>query len=109
MLLAPEVAFVLDSDGARARAKAREYARPYLGMRNYTSNLLALGFTEEDIAAGGSDRLIDAVVPHGTADEIVSVVAAHLGAGADHVAVQAAGEPGIPRQGWTALAAAMFG
>jgi hypothetical protein len=77
-------------------------------MSNYTNNLLRLDFTPEDIAAGGSDRLIDAVVPHGTADEIAGVVDAHLDAGADHVAVQAVGERGIPRQRWTALAEAMF-
>jgi probable F420-dependent oxidoreductase len=107
-LLAPEVAFVLDDDAGSARAKAREYARLYLGASNYTNNLLRLGFTPEDIAAGGSDRLIDALIPHGTADEIASAVRAHLDAGADHVAVQATGEPGIPRQGWTALAEALF-
>ena len=38
----------------------------YLGLRNYTSNLLRLGFTEQDIADGGSDRLIDAIIPHGS-------------------------------------------
>jgi probable F420-dependent oxidoreductase len=108
VLLAPEVAFVLDGSAERARVAAREYARPYLGMSNYTNNLLRLDLTPDDIAVGGSDRLIDAVVPHGTADEIAAVVSAHLDAGADHVAVQAVGEPGIPRQAWTALAEAMF-
>jgi probable F420-dependent oxidoreductase len=108
-LLAPEVAFVLDDDTESARAKAREYARLYLGASNYTNNLLRLGFTPEDISAGGSDRLIDAVIPHGTADQIATTVRTHLDAGADHVAVQATGEPGIPRRGWTALAEALFG
>jgi probable F420-dependent oxidoreductase len=108
VLLAPEIAYVLDSDVERARAKARDYARPYLGMSNYTNNLLRFGFSAEDIAAGGSDPLIDEVVPHGTAAEIARVVAAHLEAGADHVALQATGEPGIPRQGWTALAEAVL-
>jgi probable F420-dependent oxidoreductase len=107
-LLAPEVAFVLDADDGRARAKAREYARTYLGASNYTNNLLRLGFDEGDIAAGGSDQLIDAVIPHGTADEVAYVLRAHLEAGADHVAVQAIGEPGIPRQGWAGLAEALF-
>jgi probable F420-dependent oxidoreductase len=106
-LLTPEVAFVLDDDPDRARDKARAYARTYLGLSNYTNNLLRHGFTDEDIAAGGSDRLIDAVIPHGTADEIATAVRAHLDAGANHVALQAVGEPGIPRQGWTAVAEAM--
>jgi probable F420-dependent oxidoreductase len=106
-LLAPEVAVVVDGETDRARDRAREYARAYLGLSNYTNNLLRLGFTEEDIATGGSNRLIDAVIPHGNADEIATAIRAHLDAGADHVALQALGEPGIPRQGWTALAEAM--
>jgi probable F420-dependent oxidoreductase len=44
-LLAPELACVLDTDAERARATAREYARLYLGLSNYTNNLLALGST----------------------------------------------------------------
>jgi probable F420-dependent oxidoreductase len=107
-VLAPEVAVVVDADRERARRAAREYARVYLGLRNYTANLLTLGFSAEDIAGGGSDRLIDAVVPHGTADELSRVLAAHLDAGANHVAVQVVGERGIPREGWTALATALF-
>jgi len=106
-LLAPELAFVLDEDVDRARAKARVHAQTYLGLRNYTDNLLRCGFTEQDIADGGSDRLIDAVIAHGAADDIATVVRAHLDAGADHVALQAIGEPGIPRDGWAALAAAL--
>ncbi|HEX7626579.1 MAG TPA: LLM class F420-dependent oxidoreductase [Gaiellaceae bacterium] len=106
-LLAPEVAFVLDENTDSAREQAREYARLYLGLSNYANNLLRHGFTDEDIAAGGSDRLIDAVIPHGSAAEIAAVVRAHLDAGANHVALQALGEPGIPREGWTALAEAM--
>jgi probable F420-dependent oxidoreductase len=107
VLLAPEVACVLDEDPERARATAREYARLYLGLSNYTSNLIRHGFTEEDIADGGSDRLIDAVVPHGSAEHIAAVVDEHFDAGADHVALQVLGEPGIPRNGWTALAEAI--
>jgi probable F420-dependent oxidoreductase len=108
-LLAPEVAFVLDDDSDRARAKARQFAGYYLGLSNYADNLLRHGFTDEDLADGGSDRLIDAVVPHGSAEQIAAVMRAHLDAGADHVVFQAVGEPGIPRSGWTALAEAMIG
>jgi probable F420-dependent oxidoreductase len=103
-LLAPEVACVVDTDSARARAVARDYAKLYLGLRNYTQNLLDLGFSEDDIAAGGSDRLIDAVIPQGSAEEIAEVVHAHFDAGADHVCLQPLGEQGIPRESWTALA-----
>lgn len=103
-LVAPEVACVLETDSDRARTVARAYAKMYLGLRNYTQNLLKFGFTEADIGGGGSDRLIDAVIPHGSAEQIAEVVRAHLEAGADHVCVQPLGEEGIPRESWTALA-----
>jgi len=103
-LVVPEVACVLDADRVRAKAVARQYAKLYLGMRNYTQNLLRVGFTEDDLAHGGSDRLIDAVIPHGSVEEIAAVVRAHLDAGADHVCLQPLGEEGIPRESWTALA-----
>jgi probable F420-dependent oxidoreductase len=108
-LVATEVACVVDTDVARARAVARDYAQLYLGLRNYTQNLLKFGFSEEDIANGGSDRLIDAVVPHGSAEQIAEVVRAHFDAGADHVCLQALGEEGIPRESWTALARTLIG
>jgi len=98
-LLAPELAFALSG-----RDAAREYASLYLSLRNYTDNLLRHGFTEEDIANGGSDRLIDEVVPNGGVEPVAAIVRAHFDAGADHVVLQAVGEEGVPREGWTALA-----
>jgi probable F420-dependent oxidoreductase len=108
-LLAPEHAFVLDEDVERARATARTFAASYLERSNYTRNLLRLGFTDEEIADGGSDRLIDAIIAHGSAEQIARVARDHLAAGADHVVLQALGESGIPRRGWTALAGALVG
>jgi probable F420-dependent oxidoreductase len=108
-LIAPELACVVDTDPVRAKAVARDYAKLYLGLHNYVQNLLRFGFTEDDVANGGSDRLIDAIVPQGSAEQIAEVVQAHLDAGADHVCVQPLGEEGIPRKGWTELAAALIG
>jgi hypothetical protein len=88
---------------------ARRYAALYLGLRNYRQAVTAAGFDEADLADGGSDRLIDAVVPQGSVEEIADVVRAHLEAGADHVCVQPLGEKGIPRESWTALARALLG
>jgi probable F420-dependent oxidoreductase len=107
-LVAPEVACVVDTDPVRAKAVAREYAKLYLGLRNYTQNLRGWGFTEADLAGGGSDRLIDAVVPQGSAGQIAEVVRAHLDAGADHICLQPLGEKGIPRESWTALAKSLL-
>jgi probable F420-dependent oxidoreductase len=106
-LVATELACVVDADADSARARARGYARMYLGLRNYTGNLLRFGFTEQDIADGGSDRLIDAIIPHGTAEQIAAAVREHLAAGADHVCLQPVGTEGIPRAEWSALASAL--
>jgi probable F420-dependent oxidoreductase len=107
-LIATELACVLDAGADAARAKAREYAAFYLRLSNYTSNLRRLGYTDSDIDGGGSDRLIDAVVAQGTAEQIAAVAHAHLDAGADHVCLQPVGVNGIPRVEWTALAAALI-
>jgi hypothetical protein len=107
--VAPEVACVLDPDPVRAKAVARQYAQYHLGLRNYTQNLLDFGFTQGDLADGGSDRLIDAIIPQGSAGQIAEFVRAHLDAGADHICLQPLGEEGIPRQSWTALAKALVG
>jgi probable F420-dependent oxidoreductase len=88
-LLAPEQKVVLETDPQRARAIARPRVQdPYLGLTNYVTNLRRLGWTEADLAGGGSDALIDALVVHGDADALGRGVTAHLDAGADHVAVQ---------------------
>jgi probable F420-dependent oxidoreductase len=106
-LVAVELACVVDTDAERARATARAYAALYLGLTNYTSNLLRFGFTADDIADGGSDRLIDTIVPHGSAHDIAAIVAEHVDAGADHVCLQPVGVDGMPREQWTALAGAL--
>lgn len=106
-LVIPEVAYVLDEDVERARATARRYAKVYLGLRNYTNALLQHGFERADIEDGGTDRLIDHVIPHGTAAEVAAAVRAHREAGADHVALQALGADGVPGEEWAALVAAL--
>ena len=90
-LLAPEQAFVLETDPAAARAAAREHMVYYLRLDNYRRNLERLGFKEDDFVDGGSDELVDAIVAWGDADAVRERVQAHLDAGADHVCVQAVG------------------
>ncbi|MGC4747951.1 LLM class F420-dependent oxidoreductase [Micromonospora sp. DT201] len=87
-LLAPEAAVVLDSDPTTARATARQYTSRYLALPNYTNNLRRFGFTDEDFAAGGSDRLVDALIPWGTAEKVAAGLEKHYQAGADEVAIQ---------------------
>jgi probable F420-dependent oxidoreductase len=87
-LLAPELAVVIAPDRATAREAAQGYLDTYLGLENYTNNLRRLGFEDEDIARGGSDRALDALVAWGDVDAIRTRVAEHLAAGADHVCIQ---------------------
>jgi probable F420-dependent oxidoreductase len=90
VVIAPEHKVVLDTDPDRARAIGRAFVSdPYLKLSNYTSNLQRYGYTEADIGGGGSDRLIDALVLHGSLDVITTGLRSHLDAGADHVAIQA--------------------
>jgi len=87
-LLAPEVTVVVEEDSVRARALGREFVGFYLGLSSYVNNLQRHGFTAEDFADGGSDRLVDALVAWGTPEEVAGKLREHLAAGADHVAIQ---------------------
>ena len=107
-LLAPEVTVVVEPDAETARGKAREFAAGYLERSNYRRNLLRLGFDERDLEGGGSDRLIDAVIPHGSAEEIAEAVRAHLDAGADHVCLQPVGHGPAPVDDYRALAGTLL-
>jgi probable F420-dependent oxidoreductase len=90
--LAPEHKVVLSTDATEAREIGRETVQEtYLGLRNYVNNLKRLGFTDADVTGPGSDRLIDAVIAHGTTDQIAHRLNEHIGAGADHVAIQVLG------------------
>lgn len=92
-LLIPEQAVVLTQDRTAASEGARAYARRYLQMPNYVSNLRRFGFGDADTEGSGSDRLIDAIIPHGPA-VIAERVRQHLQAGADHVLLQPLGRDG---------------
>ena len=89
VVIAPEHKVVLETDPEVARSIGRPFvASPYLELQNYTNNLRRYGYTDDDIAAGGSDRLIDALVLHGSVTTIAAGLRAHFDAGADHVAIQ---------------------
>jgi probable F420-dependent oxidoreductase len=105
-LLAPEQAVVLETDPERARAVARGHTERYLRLPNYVNNLRRLGYTEEDVAGRGSDRLVDDVVAWGDVDQVSSRIRAHFEAGADHVCVQVIREDqtALPLEEWKALA-----
>jgi probable F420-dependent oxidoreductase len=108
-LLAPEHKVVLDADPERARSLGRaRVSRPYLGMVNYTSNLRRLGWSDDDLAGGGSDALVDALIVHGSPGEVAARLGRHLEAGADHVCIQLLTPPGTdPLGGYQELAQAL--
>ncbi len=110
--LYPEQMCVLETDADKAREIARKGMAIYLGLPNYTNNLLRLDFTQEDINGGPgenpSDRLVDAIVVWGTVNDVLTRVNAHFDAGADHVCVQVlAKNPADIRRGWRELAPAL--
>jgi probable F420-dependent oxidoreductase len=108
-LLAPEQAVVVETDAARARAAGRRHLALYLTLPNYTANFREMGFTDADLAGGGSDRLVDALVAWGEVDAVADRVRQHLAAGADHVAIQAvATEPGRALDDLRVLAPALL-
>jgi probable F420-dependent oxidoreductase len=87
-LVASEQGVVLETDPARARATARLHLKIYLSLPNYTNNWKRQGFTDDDLADGGSDRLVDALVVWGDEATIAARVQQHRDAGADHVCIQ---------------------
>lgn len=105
-MLCPEQAVVLETDPDKARAVARAHMGTYLGLPNYTNNLRRLGWGDDDLADGGSDKLVDAIVAWGDEDAIRGRVAAHHEAGADHVCVQVltADPRELPLSLWRTLA-----
>ena len=109
-LLACEQAVVLATDADAARAIAREHISTYLGLPNYTNNLRRLGYTDDDLAGGGSDRLVDALVAWGDVDTVQTRVRAHHDAGADHVCIQVLTSPqfGDCIEEWRELAPAVL-
>ena len=86
--LCVEQMVLLETDAAKARAAARRTLAIYLPLPNYANNWFTLGFTPDDVANGGSDRLIDAMVAWGDEAAIRARIQAHWDAGADHVCIQ---------------------
>jgi probable F420-dependent oxidoreductase len=109
-LLAPEQAVVLETDPVAARRIGRQHVAIYRDLPNYMNNLRRFGITDDDLADGGSDRLVDMIVAWGDVDTIRARVQAHFDAGADHVAVQVVTQErgAVPLDEWRELAPALL-
>ena len=104
-VIAPYQAVVLEEDPGKARTAARDFLAVFLGMDHYARNLRRQGFTEEDLAHGGSDHLIDSVVAWGDIEAIGTRIRAHRQAGADHVCLHVVGaDSAMPLPQWRKLA-----
>lgn len=108
--LVVEQTAVLTTDPAEGRRIGRAFAKNYLALPNYVNNLRRMGWGEADLAGGGSDRLIDAVIAIGDVDAIAGRVRAHLDAGADQVCVQLRADQSADpaMDGYRELAAALL-
>jgi hypothetical protein len=78
----------LETDAARARGLGRKELARYMVLDNYRNCWLSLGFTQADLANGGSDRFIDAMVVWGDATTLKGKLRAHFAAGATHLCIQ---------------------
>jgi probable F420-dependent oxidoreductase len=109
-LVASEQGVVVETDPTRAREIARLHLTRYLELPNYSNNWKRQGFTEDDLADGGSDRLVDALVVWGDEATIATRVQEHRDAGADHVCIQVLTDDpsGFPTDQWRALAPAVI-
>jgi probable F420-dependent oxidoreductase len=110
-LVASEVGVVLETDPSKAREIARLHLQTYLALPNYANNWKRHGFTDDDIANGGSDRLVDALIGWGDEAAIAARVQQHRDAGADHVCVQVltSDQRALPVDEWRTLAPVLLG
>ncbi|MEV8455359.1 TIGR03620 family F420-dependent LLM class oxidoreductase [Streptomyces sp. NPDC052095] len=108
--LAVEQAVVLDTDLDRAREVAAAHVAGYLLAPHQEANVRRLGFGDEDIIAGPSRRLVDAIVVRGGTEAVRRRVQEHFDAGADHVCLQVltADTASPPEREWRELAAALL-
>ncbi|MBI4081574.1 MAG: TIGR03620 family F420-dependent LLM class oxidoreductase [Candidatus Lambdaproteobacteria bacterium] len=79
---------LLVQEPKQARAVARDALGHYMLLPNYRNNWLRLGFREDELANGGSDRFLDAMVAWGDVAAVKRRIQAHLDAGANHVCIQ---------------------
>jgi probable F420-dependent oxidoreductase len=86
--LGVEQTAVLTTDREAGMRIGHAFAKNYLALPNYANNLRRLGWSDEDVAGAGSDRLVEAVIAVGDVAAVVARVREHLAAGADHVCLQ---------------------
>jgi hypothetical protein len=74
-------------------------------LTNYRANWSRLGFSADDMAGTGSDRLIDAMVACGSEAANRCRIQAHFDAGSDHLRIRPLHPDGPPVPDYDALTA----
>lgn len=102
---------IVETDPAKARAAAKAMFATYFNLPNYVRHFRRSGWSDDDFAGGGSDRLIDALVAWGDVDAVAGRVEEMLAAGADHVSlqIQPSDDDTLPVTQWRELAPAVCG
>lgn len=100
-LLAVHQTVVLHEDRRTAGEIARAAVGPWIEHLHLTPSRWRavgdlLGFDESDLAGGGSDRLVDALVVSGDLDTVAKGLQAQFDAGADHVCIGIATADPVP-------------
>jgi probable F420-dependent oxidoreductase len=86
-LLCVEQKLVLETSPSEARAIGRRAVGNYLRLEPYRNSMKEMGFTDDDMANGGSDRLVDALVAWGDETALRQRIQSHLGAGATQLCI----------------------
>jgi probable F420-dependent oxidoreductase len=103
--LCVEQKVLLVNDPGKARQVARQVLGLYMPLPNYRNNWLRLGFSEADLADGGTDHFIDGMVAWGNEEVIQQRIQEHFDAGASHVCIQPLHPEGQPVPDLNALTA----
>jgi probable F420-dependent oxidoreductase len=108
--LGVEHPIIIETDPEKARAIARDHLHRFFDQRYNIAKFRRLGYSEDDMRNGGSNRIVDDLVFWGDLESVVKKLRGHLGAGADHVAIQVLGirpgESAMPQ--WRELATALL-
>jgi probable F420-dependent oxidoreductase len=105
--LVVEQRVVLSADPEIARTMFRQSFAMSAQLPIYVNSFRRMGFSDDDLAAGGTDRFVDALGVWGDEGDVAARVREHLDAGADQVCMQVlTGDPTrIPLEEWRRLSA----
>jgi probable F420-dependent oxidoreductase len=101
---------VLSADPSIARPMLRQSIAMSAQLPIYRNSFARMGFSDDDLAGGGTDRFVDALCAWGDEAAVAVRVREHLDAGADQVCLQVltSDSTQIPLEQWRRLADALL-